>query len=95
LLIGGATAFDGNRVALDAIMATWTREDVSYKDRVRLLTTNCDGSCEARLSSHTVFDDCAIDLLLGGSGDDLFGLGKWDLPLDWNPIREFAFQVRK
>ena len=76
-------------------MATWTRSDLSYKDRVRLLTTNSEGSCVARLSSQTVFDDCAIDVLHGDGGDDLFGLGKWDLPLDWNPLREYAFQVRK
>jgi len=95
LLIGGTTAFDDNRAALDAIMAIWTRADLSYKDRVRMLTTNCEGSCEVRLSNNTVWDDCAVDILLGGGGDDLFGLGKLDLPLDWNPIRESVFQYRK
>jgi Ca2+-binding RTX toxin-like protein len=66
ILIGGFTAHDGNVAALDLIMATWGSA-ASFSSRVATLTGS-GGLLEANVS---VFDDDALDLILGGAGRDL------------------------
>ena len=66
IVIGGTTSHDGELKALDALLAEWSSR-LPYRDRVGRLK-----GLGAGLSSLTVFDDAAIDTLLGGSGDDWF-----------------------
>lgn len=77
LLIGGRTAFDTNVAALDALLATWSRTDLSYAARIAALQSGVSyvdstGPHTAALNASTVFDDAASDILNGGSGQDWF-----------------------
>lgn len=67
LLIAGQTFHDNNTAALAAILAEWAAVTNSYATRVVNLT-----SPGALLESNKVTHDNAIDVLLGGLGDDLF-----------------------
>jgi Ca2+-binding RTX toxin-like protein len=66
ILIGGWTIHDNNTVALNNIMATWG-SDASFNSRVETLT----GSGGLLQAGVAVFDDDALDLILGGAGRDL------------------------
>jgi hypothetical protein len=79
ILIGGYTTHDNNITALDAIMAIWG-STATFNSRVALLTAT-GGLLEA---GATVFDDDAMDLVVGGAGRDLvFGdTNPWDGALD-------------
>jgi Ca2+-binding RTX toxin-like protein len=81
ILIAGTTLYDNNITALKAIMAEWS-SGRSYNQRVNNLR---DGSGSAdRLNGNvflnvgttaanaTVFDDGAVDILVGGAGQDWF-----------------------
>jgi hypothetical protein len=72
--IGGFTIHDNSVAALDAIMAVWGSA-ASFSSRVATLTAP-GGLLQAGTA---VFDDDAIDLIIGGAGRDLvFG--------DTNPL---------
>jgi Ca2+-binding RTX toxin-like protein len=68
LLIGGTTSHDGNRAALDAIMAEWTSA-ATYATRVGHLlgtiTIPPGLSGTTRLNNTTVFDDHLANSLTG------------------------------
>jgi Ca2+-binding RTX toxin-like protein len=66
ILIGGYTAHDNNIAALDNIMAIWGSA-ASFDSRVATLTSS-GGLLQAGVA---VFDDDALDLILGGAGRDL------------------------
>jgi Ca2+-binding RTX toxin-like protein len=79
LLIAGTTAFDANAAALWAIHQEWN-SNRSYATRVANLRDG-SGSADRANGSYflqatrpdaTVFDDGAIDLLVGGGGRDWF-----------------------
>jgi hypothetical protein len=76
ILIGGTTAYDTNLTALAAIMAEWTRTDLSFEQRLADLNSDApparalNGPYE--LNKKTVFDDGAADTLSGGAGLDWF-----------------------
>jgi Ca2+-binding RTX toxin-like protein len=77
ILIGGRTAYDTNVAALDALLATWSRTDLSYNARVAALQSGVSyldstGTHSAALTPSNVFDDAASDILNGGSGQDWF-----------------------
>lgn len=87
ILISGTTAYDADRASLDLIMAEWTSSR-SYAERVDNITGDLDMSMdganeEVYLISEgtdaTVFDDEAIDWLIGGSGKDLYFEGDDDI----------------
>jgi Ca2+-binding RTX toxin-like protein len=65
ILIGGCTIHDSDVDALDAIMAIWG--GVGGFDSRRLALTDSGGL----LQSGAVFDDNALDIILGGAGRDL------------------------
>lgn len=81
LLIGGRTAHDGNRTALDALMAEWGRAPVAYALRIRHLkgevTGGLNGGYRLRTTPlATVFTDGVANRLTGGDGLDWF----WAIP---------------
>lgn len=81
ILVAGTTAYDSDAEALDAIMAEWTSAH-DFETRVANITATNEIDFEDRLNGEffligegedaTVFDDEAVDLLLGGSGLDLY-----------------------
>ena len=89
ILIGGRiTYYDEashtlNVQALNAIMATWIRNDLAYTDRVNaLFNGGLPGA--AVLNATTVLGDAgAVDLLYGGTGRDWFLVSPEDLTPDW------------
>jgi Ca2+-binding RTX toxin-like protein len=77
IVIGGTTKFDGNQTALCAIMAEWGRTDETYATRVGHLQGKGKGAGRflnglVFLTTATVFDDAAVDVLSGGTGMDWF-----------------------
>jgi Ca2+-binding RTX toxin-like protein len=66
ILIGGYTEHDNDIAALDNIMAIWGSTD-DFNTRVAALTES-GGLLEAGVA---VFDDDALDIILGGAGRDL------------------------
>lgn len=79
ILLGGRTAHDGNTAALLQILNVWTSSDPtdSRIDQIRL-----GAGGVPKLDATTVLDDVAIDLQLGGSGQDWFWAFAPDLALD-------------
>jgi hypothetical protein len=76
ILIAGTTAFDANKAALCAILDEWTSSR-DYATRVANLKgigsgprENADYFLRAKGSDRTVFDDGAVDHLVGSSGQD-------------------------
>jgi hypothetical protein len=77
ILIGGATDFDSNLAALNAIFAEWTRTDLSYRDRFSDLTTGTNGQNATPLNQvnglpilltpSTVHADSSPDQLIGSN----------------------------
>lgn len=95
ILIGGTTAHDNNDVALLAIRDEWT-SDRPYPTRVANLRDG-SGSLNRQNGAFflrstdpepTVFDDGAIDLLMGGNGRDWFLLFPGDLAVDRGPLEQ-------
>ena len=75
LLIGGYTTNDNNAGALITIQNIWTSTQ-SYTQRVdELIDTG------GLLDAQHVFDDLAIDILIGTGSNDLFITGIFDLAL--------------
>jgi Ca2+-binding RTX toxin-like protein len=74
ILIGGTTAYDTNLQALQAIMAEWTRADLSFEQRLAHLISegNNDGRLNGSyvLNRETVFADGAQNSITGGGGLD-------------------------
>jgi Ca2+-binding RTX toxin-like protein len=74
ILIAGTTAYDTNLPALQAIMAEWTRTDLSFEQRLAHLIS--EGQNDNRLNGpyvlnkKTVSDDGAQDSITGGGGFD-------------------------
>ncbi|WP_164103950.1 S8 family serine peptidase [Candidatus Laterigemmans baculatus] len=76
LLIGGRTAYDSSDAAILALLTEWTRNDLSYSERVTRLRTGLPhptGATPLRLlTDETVFDDETADQLTGAGGEDWF-----------------------
>jgi hypothetical protein len=80
ILTGGTTDFDTNSAALDAIIAEWTRTDLSFKDRFSDLTSGTNGHGATPLNqvngqlilltSSTVHADSSPDTLTGSNNID-------------------------
>ncbi len=89
VLISGTSSHDGNREALDMILAEWA-SDRSFSERVDNLTGDLDMSGDGLNGDNffigsgdeqTVFDDDAFDFMYGGFGSDLHFVGEGDLSL--------------
>jgi PKD repeat protein len=75
ILIAGYTDFDTNAVALNAVLREWARTDADFATRVSHLNgTSPAGSLNqgVYLTSQTVHDDGAIDILTGDTGLDWY-----------------------
>ncbi len=81
LLIAGATNFDANEAALNAIVKEWTRPDADYATRVGHLTNAVPGGLNGAffLDATTIQNDNAGDRLTGGSGTDLYFISAGDV----------------
>jgi len=78
LLIGGTTTYDGDLVSLGAIRREWTRQDLSYQQRVDHLMNGGGHNGGVVLTSKTVLADGAVDQLFGEGDRDWF----WHDPTD-------------
>jgi Ca2+-binding RTX toxin-like protein len=76
VLIAGYTVYDNSPTALAAIMAEWTRADLTATERIAHLngpTGGLNGNYFLTTKdSATVLDDGAADVLTGGAGADWF-----------------------
>jgi PKD repeat protein len=70
IVIGGTTDFDDNSMALLAMLAEWSREDINYQTRVGHLNGTLPGGLNGSffLTAATVHDDSAIDQFYGEGG---------------------------
>jgi hypothetical protein len=89
IIIGGSTAYDTNLTALTAIMAEWTRTDLSFEQRLADLINDAPPARALNgpyhLNKKTVFDDNAANVLTGGGGLDWFFVGQDDTVLNRKP----------
>jgi Ca2+-binding RTX toxin-like protein len=69
ILIAGATIYDANLIALEAIMLEWSRMDLSYDERVAELS---DPGFEYALTADAVFADQGTETVPGGGQDWIF-----------------------
>ena len=79
-MFAGSTAYDSNWVALRAIRSEWSRTDIDYAGRVdhlRGVGAGLNGGFA--FPKQTVFDDQAVDVLIGGSNQDWF-VGDFSAP---------------
>ena len=87
ILIGGTTDYDTNVVALDAVLAEWSRTDASYQKRISDLLGPTAGGTAGGLNSGyylnptTVHNDGVKNILTGGYGLDWFFPSAQDLVL--------------
>jgi hypothetical protein len=72
ILIGGYFVGSEDRVALAAVMNTWSNSALSYTQRVGILSAPGGLLVADQGLSSTVFDDNVIDVLTGDSGRDWF-----------------------
>ena len=72
ILIGGTTDYDGQLAALGTVMREWERTDVEYEVRVEHLLAGGGLNGSTLLNRDTVHNDDTSDLLLSGSGLDLY-----------------------
>jgi urease beta subunit len=74
LLIGGASSHDADLAFLLAIEAEWSRQDADYATRIGHLDGSLAGSLSGTslVTDGSVIDDQAVDVLLGGPGQDWF-----------------------
>ncbi len=85
ILVGGTTAYDSNPSALAAIMAEWTRTDLSYAAQVQHLLYGGGNNGLTVLNPTTFNTNGGHNTLTGGPGLDLFyGFQTLDKS-DWNP----------
>ncbi len=71
ILIGGSTIWDGNITALQAIFSVWMRPDLSFQERISLLSGNGPKNTALLgnylLNASTIITDAAVDALYGGA----------------------------
>jgi len=83
ILIGGTTTYDNNAAALAALLAEWSRTDISYATRIAHLTSggglNVTTNGNVLLNSSTVHSNGLADSLHGGAGLDWYFAGVLDV----------------
>jgi Ca2+-binding RTX toxin-like protein len=73
LLIHGATQWDADTTALNAIRDEWTRMDADYDHRItHLRNGGGNNGAYVLVANTTVFDDGVADILTGEDGQDWF-----------------------
>jgi hypothetical protein len=85
ILVGGTTAYDTNLTALQAIMAEWTRTDLSYSARVNHLLSGGGKNGSTVLNPSTFSTNGGHNTLNGGAGLDLFYGFQTLETTDYNP----------
>jgi Ca2+-binding RTX toxin-like protein len=84
ILVAGNTDHDEDDDALQAILDEWTSAN-SYADRVNNIRNGGGANGAFVLDDTTVFDDGAIDILVGDGGMDWFLFGQRDKVKDRAP----------
>jgi hypothetical protein len=100
ILVGGTTDYDLNSLALEALMAEWSRADRSYGARVQDLLAGAGLNGSTVLDVATFRSNGGNNILTGGDGLDLFyGLlpSTSNTPdkTDWNPAQGEIFVTPK
>jgi uncharacterized repeat protein (TIGR01451 family) len=74
VLVGGSTSYDANQVALEKLLAEWSRTDAAYSVRVQHLRGTLTDRLNDpfALTATTVVDNESVDQLLAGLGSDWF-----------------------
>ncbi len=72
ILIGGMTDHDNDVVALSLLRDEWTRNDLTYKERVHHLANGGGLNGATVLDDSTVTHDNAVDQLFGNADQDWF-----------------------
>jgi uncharacterized repeat protein (TIGR01451 family) len=74
VLVGGSTSYDANQIALEKLLAEWSRTDAAYSVRIQHLRgTLADRLNDPyALTATTVVDNDSVDQLLAGLGSDWF-----------------------
>ncbi len=72
ILVGGTTVWDTHPVAIDAIMAEWTRTDLSWRQRMVHIVRGGGLNGTYVLNPNTVIGNEKPNLMSGLSGRDLF-----------------------
>jgi Ca2+-binding RTX toxin-like protein len=68
LLVAASTAYDDDAEALFSLLATWRSRQLSFAERVNILSDNS----LLHLAPDTLVDDIAVDILTGGAAIDWF-----------------------
>lgn len=81
ILIGGTTSYDNNAAALAALLAEWSRTDITYLARIAQLVGSSTGGLNGSylLNSTIVQSDGSTNYLYGSSGLDWYFAGVLDL----------------
>ena len=74
ILVAGRTAYDNDPAALRALQAEWGRTDIAYAGRIGHLVGSSAGGRNGAtlLTTSSVFNDSAVDILTGAAGQDWF-----------------------
>jgi hypothetical protein len=92
ILIGGTTAWDDNPAALAAIMAEWSRTDLSYRQRLVHLVRGGGLNGSYVLNPSTVTANGLANTLTGDGGRDIFFVDGFDTA-DFDPGMDTLFQI--
>jgi Ca2+-binding RTX toxin-like protein len=79
ILIAGTTDYDSMTAALDAILAAWSAPNQSFTNAVAGLVLGVGPKFQYPLTSNTIPDDLAQDVLTAGKGPDWFWVWKTDI----------------
>jgi uncharacterized repeat protein (TIGR01451 family) len=74
LLIGASTSHDTHQVALELLLAEWSRSDAGYSTRIDHLRGTLPGVLNDvyKLTPDSAVDNGSVDSLMGGLGEDWF-----------------------
>ncbi len=93
ILIGGTTSWDNNAGAIAAIMAEWSRTDLSYRQRMVHIVRGGGYNGTFVLNPNTVDGNGQANLLYGYSGRDLFFFDPYDVNDLDGSIGEGSFPI--
>ncbi|MEO6435898.1 MAG: PKD domain-containing protein [Tepidisphaeraceae bacterium] len=78
LLVGGSLAFESDAASMTAVLAEWTRTDLSLAQRIDHLLNGGGHNATVSLSGDNVIEDNATDTLSGTQGADWLLAGNRD-----------------
>jgi hypothetical protein len=91
-LVGGTSVWDTNSAAIDAIMAEWTRNDLSHRQRLVHIMRGGGLNGSYVLNPFTVTSNSKANLMYGYGGRDVFFLDSEDVS-DIDPTGEWSMSI--